>query len=387
MYQIKFLKPVTVNSISNSQADLRKKSPKLSDSVYEISSTFTISNDLGEQFFYGKVPITCELRQYNTSSPTSEYQPVARSQADWISGKRAVDVKLQIPSRYLHKGKFLALHIFVEEDVKVIDDLNTEGITHEELRNDWLPNYKELTVGNCQDSLDLSSSKLNLFPSTSSLIEVPTPQTSFPSRSDKQGLRTIKEVILYEELSGEIARHLWDAGIIMNSLSKSHILKFFFDTEDERILEKPLQILELGTGIGLVSIHLSKIFPNANILATDLDDAEEICSLNINLNSAQDRVKFSELDWETSTETPLQNWDIIITTDCTYNPLYYDVLINVLKRESSSNTKIILAHKFREPLSESEIFPKLQKHFHLSKQIWYNSQGQSLTHIGLYTPK
>jgi predicted nicotinamide N-methyase len=200
-------------------------------------------------------------------------------------------------------------------------------------------------------------------------------------KTDRISKRTISDILVYEELSGSIARHLWDAGILLNELSKKDLLKFVqHDSLDK------LKILELGTGIGLVSIHLSKLFKNSEILATDLEDSYEVCQKNITYNDADDRVKFSELDWESETDTGTK-WDLIVITDCTYNPLYYDSLINVLKREIVSGfTKVVLSHKFRESVSEGEFFVKMESSgFKLEKQIWHNLGGQNLVHTGLYS--
>lgn len=359
-----------------------KRKPKTGPASFEISSTVTISNDLGEQFFYGNAKLICLLRLYKNGDIKeleSNYQEVAVAEYDWRSGKRALDIQLEVPSRILLNGSYIALTVSVDPQSEINDEMNMSDITHDELREEWFPEWKKI-VGGCVDSVDISSPKLHIFPTTSSPVNI---TNELPTRSERVAVRKVSDVILYEELSGEIARHLWDAGIITNNLTKDQFVKFLYGQD---MLEKKdnIKILELGTGIGLVSIHLSKMFRNAEVLATDLSDAREICDLNIELNDTEDRVKFSELDWE-GESTALKDWDLIIITDCTYNPLYYDALLNVLNRESNKDTKIILAHKFREPISESQFFVKIQQYFRLNRQLWYNANGQSLTHIGLYT--
>lgn len=383
MYQIKFLKPLTLN-----QGSLLPKNPKKNQrnvaASYEISSAITISNDLGEQFFYGRATLACQLRLYDSDemkNVETKYTPIAITTVEWTAGKRAMDVKLEIPSKYLQPGKYIALNVSVDSTKQAVDEMNVSDITHDELREEWFPEWKKI-VGDCVESIDISSTNLQIFPTTSSLLKI---SNEVPVKSERFAIRSISDVVLYEELSGEIARHLWDAGIIVNNLSKPQFEKFLYRNETSP-KGTNLQILELGTGIGLVAIHLSKMFRDSEFLATDLPDAKEICTMNIGLNEVQEQVKFSELDWEDDVPA-LKQWDIIITTDCTYNPLYYDALIKVLKRESNKDTKIILAHKFREPITESEFFVKIQAHFHLERQMWYNAQGQSLTHIGLYSLK
>lgn len=379
MYQIKFLKPVTLSKPLGTQN--LKKTTKRVDNPYEISSTLTIANDLGEQFFYGRATLKCEVRVTDSGELKvleKHFKPLARSLIEWESGRRAIDVKMQIPSKYLPPGKYVALHVSLDEDSEAVDDTNVADTTHEEMLDDWFDGWKDI-IGSVTDSKDLGSSKLQILATTSSLIKIPNTDSELPQKSERGALRSISDVILFEELSGEIARHLWDAGIIVNNFTKSDFTDF---TSIDST--KKLKILELGTGVGLVSIHLGKMLPKADIFATDLADAKEICEMNISLNDVGDNVKFGELDWEGYKE-PAASWDMIIVTDCTYNPTYYDALLNVLRRESNPNTIVILAHKFREPLSEPQFFVKIQKHFHLEKQILYNSQGQSITHIGKYT--
>lgn len=379
MYQIKFLKPVTLSKPSASTQNLRKTT-KRTDFSYEITSTLTIANDLGEQFFYGSATLNCELRiseSGDIKNLEKTFKPLARSQIEWTSGRRAIDVKMQIPSKYLQPGKYVSLHVSLDEESTVVDDINVADTTHEEMLDEWFDGWKTI-IGSVSNSSSLASPKLQILATTSSLIRVPNLDSELPIKSEKGALRSVSDVLLFEELSGEIARHLWDAGIIVNNFTKTDFIDFTSIDPSRH-----LNILELGTGVGLVSIHLGKMLPKSDIFATDLPDAKEICELNISLNDVEDNVKFGELDWEGYKE-PAESWDMIIVTDCTYNPTYYDALVNVLTRESNQDTVVILAHKFREPLSEPQFFVKIQKHFHLEKQILYNSQGHSITHIGKY---
>ncbi|KAI8899908.1 S-adenosyl-L-methionine-dependent methyltransferase [Globomyces pollinis-pini] len=89
-------------------------------------------------------------------------------------------------------------------------------------------------------------------------------------------------------------------------------------------LLKDRDIIELGSGTGLLSIALSKLGSN-NVHATDISYLE--------LRRIQENSKLNELDLECSIlnwEFPEINWtgDFIVSTDCVFNP---DLILPLLK--------------------------------------------------------
>ncbi|ODQ80036.1 hypothetical protein BABINDRAFT_8215 [Babjeviella inositovora NRRL Y-12698] len=212
------------------------------------------------------------------------------------------------------------------------------------------------------------------------------PKTSL-DESPKDLKLEAKGVVLLEELSNGIARHLWDAGIVVaKSLPK---LYHGFPAGS-----KP-DILELGTGIGIVSIALSIVFPNANYYLTDLYDAKEICEFNIGMNYGPRTVrrlaepiliKFDELDWE-ATEFPdlPPVWSYIVIADCTYNPTYYDALLSIIIKQvkGDKNTRVILGHKFRDLANDICWFGMLAQQFAVEKEVWVKN-GSNVMHLGCW---
>jgi hypothetical protein len=338
---------------------------------------------LGDLFFYGDTVVTFEVRchKWRFRSRINEgFHVVKVVEEHWKPGKRAIDIKILCSMKDLPCGSNVSIYVHVSVDATIIDALDFGGLTTEELIKDNLKGLDSTVFDDCKDTISMRCPDMRFVPISSDLIEIPQSLHKLPLKTERIALRTLQDVILYEELSGSIARHVWDAGSFVVNLPERQLVKFIW--EELKPSSKP-NILELGTGIGLVSIHLSKLLPNAHINATDLPDALEICEMNIGLNYSS--VTFDELDWESENSTGI-HWDLVVTTDCTYNPLYYDSLLHVLHRESNPGTMVLLVHKFREPVSESEFFMKCARFFKLKRQIWY-SESNTLIHMGLYTPK
>jgi predicted nicotinamide N-methyase len=93
------------------------------------------------------------------------------------------------------------------------------------------------------------------------------------------------------------------------------------------------KVVELGAGCGIVGITLAQCFPKAEVILTDLPEAEEIARFNIscvesssskNASSvkALPKITYQNLDWsDTSLPANLRqgDLDVIVVADCTYN--------------------------------------------------------------------
>jgi predicted nicotinamide N-methyase len=95
------------------------------------------------------------------------------------------------------------------------------------------------------------------------------------------------------------------------------------------------------------------MYPDANVVLTDLGEAQDICERNISRNSS--KCSFQEFDWDDLVSAPKGHWDLVAVTDCTYNPSAYPALLNALKAVTRAGTQILLAHKYRDS-SEREFF-------------------------------
>ena len=86
------------------------------------------------------------------------------------------------------------------------------------------------------------------------------------------------------------------------------------------------QILELGSGCGVVGLSLAQTVPGAQVTLTDLAEAEEIVERNITQAQLAESatVAFRELDWDAELpddlRAPAKKLDLVLAADCTYNP-------------------------------------------------------------------
>ncbi|KAI9841214.1 MAG: hypothetical protein M1837_000941 [Sclerophora amabilis] len=169
-----------------------------------------------------------------------------------------------------------------------------------------------------------------------------------------------------EDTGDSIARHVWDAGVMLTaylSQCAAHqrrvlpILEQLF----EAIGRKQLNVIELGSGCGIVGIGLAQAVPNCNVLMTDLAEGEELIRTNLSRMraAAGSAAEFMVLDWEVelSPLVPRTVFDLIVLADCTYNPSSAAGLVKTLVSllRMSPKASIVAAMKVRHP-SEAVFF-------------------------------
>ena len=113
-------------------------------------------------------------------------------------------------------------------------------------------------------------------------------------------------------------------------------------------------ILELGSGCGIVGLQVADLCSTSDILLTDLPEAMD--TLNHNVEHAKfvsSNVKLATalLDWDEPFPERLtkQRFDLVIVSDCTYNPDSIPGLVKTLSSvaENSPNALIVVSLKVR----------------------------------------
>ncbi|KAL2147506.1 hypothetical protein VTI28DRAFT_8761 [Corynascus sepedonium] len=148
-----------------------------------------------------------------------------------------------------------------------------------------------------------------------------------------------------EDLGESIARHIWDSGIVMVSLLADIFLCSTSQIDNKPLPMfraifqspgRPLNILELGCGVGVMGIGLARIMllrqagQAPHILMTDLPEAEQKARANIarqsdSLGDALATLDFEPLDWEEGAKDRFgekassRPVDLAVLCDCTYN--------------------------------------------------------------------
>ncbi|TIB77079.1 hypothetical protein E3Q22_03224 [Wallemia mellicola] len=117
---------------------------------------------------------------------------------------------------------------------------------------------------------------------------------------------------------------LWDSGLAMSAILTEKIssekYNFFGGSS------KPLRIMELGTGTGILSITLAALLEKTphkhTIVATDLAPALPLLKQNVDRNSRlfnKNDVFVRELAWGSQSPLEKEHFDVIIAADVAYN--------------------------------------------------------------------
>lgn len=130
------------------------------------------------------------------------------------------------------------------------------------------------------------------------------------------------------------------------------------------LLREKVNVLELGTGCGIIGISLAICFENVEVVITDLPEAKDIATFNLEQNRRHGpgqriAVTYENLDWtQAVTERRISNdLDLIVAGDVTYNS---DMIPDLVKTVASligsgTRTRFLVAMKVRHD-SEAVFF-------------------------------
>ncbi|KAK3945740.1 putative methyltransferase-domain-containing protein [Diplogelasinospora grovesii] len=355
-----------------------------------LKLVLTIATDLGDSYLSPLAPIELSVlgastkvdeNGVSTTVPVNLTPQVGRPR--WQAGMRVLKLDVPLPPQQQQQpisaiqirpadGKLLALRT-----ADVCADCKDGG------KGLIVPVYVDMPPQDGSDARYLSFRSLRL-----PLTIEGNASVSYP-------------VLQVEEEIGEarnLARHIWDGGLVAMSLiaeiglagnsvsgSALPILSGILRQSDGL----PLNILELGCGVGILGIGITHVLgllrpadndsatdmPRPHVLMTDLPDAEERVRANIGryLSSRTDErqrqqplVDYENLDWgdgKNGTFGPnvhCHSWNLIVLSDCTYNVDTLPALVKTLSAlhshsasqahvdgGKSCDTKILLATKPR----------------------------------------
>lgn len=326
------------------------KLPKLAASknnTHECCSKITIQNDLGELFLTSALPLEVILlvNQRQQYLYQLEWQPYART----------LDINFTIPNKYLQdtNGRLLPCELIVQRRSRC-----SNGTKHS-------------TKNSTQSDRNTTQDKGRIISIYSEVFGLDHGNTTTVKRILPLNHGTT--IIIREEKGESIARHIWDAGLILSEFfdllihNKSEIA-IKLPCVSAALSRKDLKAIELGTGVGLVGIALAEILTNGDygspkILLTDLNDARELVEINTADNlkrNNQALTTFEELDWTKPLPERVANddWDLILVSDCTYNPEYLKALVDTIKNLLLSEGQQKQLLEKREPLALLAMKPR-----------------------------
>lgn len=121
-------------------------------------------------------------------------------------------------------------------------------------------------------------------------------------------------------------------------------------------------ILELGSGCGIVGLQAADLCSTSEVLLTDLPEAIDFLNHNVyhaNFVSSSRKIATAVLDWDRPLPERVakQRFDLVIVSDCTYNPDSIPGLVKTLSSvaETSPEVLVVVSLKVRHD-SEASFF-------------------------------
>ncbi|KAK9456434.1 putative methyltransferase-domain-containing protein [Dipodascopsis uninucleata] len=140
--------------------------------------------------------------------------------------------------------------------------------------------------------------------------------------------------------------------------------------------QKKIRIIELGSGTGLVGLMLGKAFKSnitdgqmspttgMNIIISDQINMMSLMEKNITLNSMDDIVRASVIDWGTKLDKEILEPfpDVILAADCVYFEPAFPLLYQTLLDLSNKDSVIFMSYKKRRR-ADVRFFKSIKKDF------------------------
>jgi len=121
---------------------------------------------------------------------------------------------------------------------------------------------------------------------------------------------------------------------------------------------KRLRVLEVGAGCGIVGIALSQL-RKSEIILTDLEDAQDIIQSNVDCAApaSGSSLKRQVLGWGAGLgDLENASFDLVLVSDCIYNPDSSVLLVETLEQLSSHNSNLLIFVAFKRRHDADDIF-------------------------------
>jgi predicted nicotinamide N-methyase len=154
-------------------------------------------------------------------------------------------------------------------------------------------------------------------------------------------------------------------------------------------------IVELGSGTGIVGLSCFYRFPNARVVLTDIEPFVTNMHKIIKENIAGDRKpEIVEYRWGTHTDLCKNDFDLVILCECIYHPDLFDVLLKSMLLLNGTNTTFLIGYQKRRKgdkmfwnkcrkLFELELLLEKEKAFLYKAKIKAKIAPETLEKLGL----
>ncbi|KAG6401912.1 hypothetical protein SASPL_138780 [Salvia splendens] len=189
-----------------------------------------------------------------------------------------------------------------------------------------------------------------------------------PPSAQIHRLHSINSTILIRQLPSQgLSFQLWPAAATLVSLLDRQALSRLLPPSPNR----PLRLLELGSGTGLVGIAAAALL-GASVTATDLPHVLPNLQFNVDANAAAlaprgGHVRVAALSWgdvaqmqEVGTE-----FDVVLGSDVVYHDHLYEPLLQTLRFLLLGRELVFVMAHLKRWKKESAFFKKANKFFHV----------------------
>lgn len=165
-----------------------------------------------------------------------------------------------------------------------------------------------------------------------------------------------------EEIGDSIARHIWDASLgfliyleqITSTPQEDSKVRNLIDAS----AKKPIKVLELGAGCGIVGIAFAQMF-RCDALLTDLKDTTEILQTNVKLARVKlgSSLQTEVLDWSSDLHYSVNvKHHLVVVSDCIYNPDSSIHLVETLQRLAQTSPQVLILVGFKRRHDADHVF-------------------------------
>jgi predicted nicotinamide N-methyase len=156
---------------------------------------------------------------------------------------------------------------------------------------------------------------------------------------------------------------VWNCAIVISK---------YFEKLSEKENWSDKNVLEVGSGTGIVGITTALTMKPKKLLVTDIEQQLELMTTNVNNVREQindktelDCISIQEFDWSKDEVKldPQPPYDIIVVSDCVWPKINNDFLINALLKVTDEKTLIIQAYEYRGESCRTTYFKKAEQFF------------------------